>query len=182
MRTTTTNLLRLALVAMAALLLAGCGDDPATIGAIDPDGGLSPEGQRQEYTDGVTRALGQLGSATQNEQYARAVDGGNRKALQVAALAWRQGGAQLKGLNPPEDAVEGHKALVAAVGALDTWNNRIVQAAPNKAKTKQLATQAANSPASRQFEEAVCQLVDAGYEVIDPGACTPLADASAPVG
>ena len=177
--TTKTILWRLALATIAALLLAGCGEsDPGVI----TDSSLSPEGQRQDYVDGVTRALGQLGSATQGPEFARAVDGGNRKQLQIAALAWQQGGAQLKGLSPPKDAVEGHKALVAAVTALDQWNQRIVAAAPNKAKTKQLARQAGASPASQQFEAAVCQIVDAGYEVIDPGACTPLADAEGPVG
>ncbi len=175
-----TQFTRAALALAAAALLAGCGDDPAAIGP-DLGSGLSEEGQRQEYVDGVSRALGQLGS-TQGEQYARAVDAGNRRQLQVAALAWRQGGEQLQGLNPPADAVEGHKALIAAVEGLDQWNQRIVQAAPNKAKTKQLARQASSSPASQQFEGAVCQLVDAGYEVIDPGACTPLADAAPPAG
>lgn len=179
--TTTKTLLRLALATFAALLVAGCGESDPGPGAIG-GGGLSPEGQRQDYVDGVTRALGQLGSATQGPEFAKAVDGGNRRQLQVAALAWQQGGAQLKGLNPPADAVEGHKALVAAVTALDRWNQRIVSAAPNKAMTKKLARQAGASPASRQFEAAVCQLVDAGYEVIDPGACTPLADAEGPVG
>ena len=182
LRTTTTKaFLRLALATIAALLLAGCGESglgPAAVG----DGGLSPEGQRQDYVDGVTRALGQLDSATSGEGFARAVDTGNRRQLQVAALAWQQGGAQLKGLNPPKDAVEGHKALIAAVTALNTWNQRIVGAAPNKAMTRKLARQAGTSPASQQFEAAVCQLVDAGYEVIDPGACSPLADASGPVG
>lgn len=169
------------LLATMAIVVAGCGEQdpgPTVLGG----GELSAEGQRQEYVDGVSRALAQLGSATQGEQFAKAVDGGNRRQLQVAALAWRQGGAQLKGLNPPKDAVEGHKALVAAVDALDAWNQRIVKAAPNKAMTKRLATQASNSPASRNFEAAVCQLVDAGYEVIDPGACTPLSNAEGPVG
>ncbi len=181
MTITTKTLLRAALATFAALLLAGCGESdpgPTAVGG----GGLSEEGQRQEYVDGVSRALGQLGSATQGPAFAKAVEGGNRKQLQVAALAWQQGGAQLKGLNPPKDAVEGHKALVAAVTALDQWNQRIVAAAPNKAMTKRLARQAGASPASRQFEAAVCQIVDAGYEVIDPGACTPLADAEGPVG
>lgn len=176
--------LRRALLALGAatLLLAGCGEgDPGALGPAGVDGGLSPEGQRQEYVDGVGRALNQLGSATQGEGFARAVDGGNKRNLQAAALAWRQGGEQLKGLNPPKDAAEGHAALVKAVEALDVWNQRIVAAAPNKAKTKQLARQAAASPASQQFEAAVCMLVDDGYEVIDPGACTPLADAEGPV-
>ncbi len=178
---TTKTMLRLALASTVALLLAGCGANdpgPTTLGG----GGLSPEGQRQEYVDGVSRALSQLGSATQGEAFTRAVDTGNRRQLQVAALAWRQGGAQLKGLSPPKDAVEGHKALVAAVEGLDTWNRRIVNAAPNKAVTKRLAQRASASAASQQFEKAVCELVDAGYEVIDPGACTPLANAEGPVG
>lgn len=171
---------RLALAGIAALLLAGCGEDPAAIGTGGLEGGLSAEGQRQEYTDGVSRALGQLGAATQGEVFARAVDTGNRKQLQLAALAWRQGGEQLKGLAPPEDAIEGHKALVAAVNGLDAWNKRIVAAAPNKSKTKALARQASGSPASQQFESAVCQLVDAGYEVIDPSACSPLETSASP--
>lgn len=184
-RHSTRRALRLLLaLGAAALLLAGCGEtDPGALGPAGIDGGLSPEGQRQEYVDGVRRALGQLASATQGPAFARAVDGGRRRELQAAALAWRQGGEQLKGLNPPKDAVGGHRNLVAAVEALDAWNQRIVRAAPNKAVTKKLARQAAASPASRQFEAAVCQLVDAGYEVIDdPGVCTPLADADGPVG
>jgi hypothetical protein len=173
----------LVLLATAAMLLAGCGEgDPGAIGPNGIDGGLSAEGKRQEYVDGVTRALGQLGSATNNAGYGRAVDTGNKRQLQGAALAWRQGGQELKTLNPPKDAVEGHKALIAAVEALDAWNQRIVKAAPNKAATKKLARQAGNSAASQQFEAAVCMLVDAGYEVIDPGACTPLADAAGPAG
>ena len=178
-----TKISKVLLALVAVLLLAGCGEeDPGALGPRGLDGGLSPEGQRQEYRDGVERALGQLGAATQGATFAKAVDGGNRRQLQAAALAWQQGGQQLKGLNPPEDAVEGHKALIAAVEALDAWNQRIVRAAPNKAQTKKLARQAQTSPASQQFEAAVCMLVDAGYEVIDPGACTPLADAGGPVG
>jgi hypothetical protein len=179
--TAKTTIWRLALAGAAVLLLAGCGEQdpgPSAVGG----GSLSAEGQRQEYVDGVSRALSQLGSATQGQQFARAVDTGNRRQLQVAALAWQQGGAQLKGLNPPKDAVEGHKALVAAVEGLDAWNQRIVRAAPNKAATKKLARQASASPASQQFEAAVCQLVDAGFEVVDPGACTPLSNAEGPVG
>jgi hypothetical protein len=172
---------KILLALAAALLLAGCGEgDPGALGPSGVDGGLSAEGKRQEYVDGVSRALGQLGSATQGPAFAKAVDGGNRRQLQAAALAWRQGGEQLKGLNPPKDAAEGHAALIAAVEALDAWNQRIVRAAPNKAATKKLARQAGSSPASQQFEAAVCQLVDAGYEVVDPGACTPLANAAGP--
>lgn len=171
------------LAGMAMLLLAGCGDsDPGAIGPSGIDGGLSTEGQRQEYIDGVSRALDQLGTATQGQGFAKAVDTGNSRQLQAAAIAWRQGGEQLKGLNPPKDAAEGHAALIRAVEGLDSWNQRIVRAAPNKALTRKLAKQAAASPASQQLEAAVCQLVDAGYEVIDPGACTPLADAAPPVG
>jgi hypothetical protein len=165
----------------AAMLLAGCGEsDPGAIGPSGVDGGVSPEQQSQDYTDGVSRALAQLGSATQGPAFAKAVDTGSERQLQASALAWRQGGEQLKQLDPPKDAIEGHKALIAAVEALDAWNQRIVAAAPNKAQTKKLARQAQASPASRQFEAAVCQLVDAGYEVVDPGACTPLANASGP--
>lgn len=167
----------------AALVLAGCGErDPGVIGPAGVDGGLSPEGQRQEYVEGVGRSLMLLGQATQGESFAKAVNAGNKRQLQQAALAWRQGAQQLKSVNPPKDAVEGHKALVAAVDKLDAWNKRIVKAAPNKTRTKKLARQASNSPASQQFEAAVCQIVDAGYEVIDPGACTPLANAEGPVG
>lgn len=182
-RITGTTWRRAMLLLAAAVLLGGCGEgDPGAIGPSGIDGGLSPEGQRQEYTDGVGRALSQLGNATQGPGFARAVDNGNRRQLQAAALAWRQGGEQLKSLNPPKDAVEGHTQLVKAVEGLDAWNRRIVAAAPNKARTKALARQATNSPPSRQFEAAVCMLVDSGYEVIDPGACTPLADAAGPVG
>lgn len=178
-----TTIHRLVLAATAALLLAGCGDsDPGAIGPAGVDGGLSAEGQRQEYVEGVSRALAQLGAATQNEGYARAVDKGNRRQLQSAAIAWRQGLQQLKALNPPEQAVEGHNRLLSAVEGLDSWNQRIVNAAPNATRTKALARQASVSPASRSFEASVCVLVDAGYEVVDPGACTPLANAEGPVG
>lgn len=167
---------------VAALLAAGCGDsDPSAIGPTGIDGGLSPEGQRQEYVDGVTRALQQLGSA-QGATFGKAVETGNRKQLQAASIAWRQGGEQLKGLDPPKEAVPGHTALVKAVEALDGWNQRIVRAAPKAASTKKVARQASSSAASKQFEAAVCELVDAGFEVVDPGACTPLANASGPVG
>lgn len=174
--------IRALIVLAGALLLLGCGDDPSVIGPSGIDGGLSPEGRRQEYTDGVGRALAQLGSATQGPAFAKAVDGGNRRQLQTAALAWRQGGEQLRGLDPPKDAAAAHGKLVSAVEGLDAWNQRIVRAAPNKASTRRLARQAVRSPASQQFEAAVCELVDAGYEVVDPGACTPLADAEGPLG
>lgn len=178
-----TTIHRLVLAAVAALLLAGCGDsDPGAIGPTGVDGGISAEGQRQEYVDGVQRALAQLGSATQTPAFARAVDSGNRRQLQSAAIAWRQGMEQLKGLNPPEQAVEGHNQLLTAVESLDSWNQRIVNAAPNTKRTKALARQASESPASRAFEASVCTLVDAGFEVVDPGACTPLANAAGPVG
>lgn len=178
-----TTIHRLVLAAVATLLLAGCGDsDPGAVGPTGVDGGISAEGQRQEYVDGVQRALAQLGSATQNQGFARAVDKGDRRQLQAAAIAWRQGMQQLKALNPPEQAVPGHNRLLSAVEALDSWNQRIVNAAPNAKRTKALARQASDSPASRSFEASVCALVDAGFEVVDPGACTPLANADGPVG
>jgi hypothetical protein len=168
---------RLVLLAMATMVLAACGgSDPNALGP-GVGGELSAEGQRQEYVDGVSRAMSQLGSATQGPAFAKAVDTGNKRQLQVAALAWRQGMQQLKSLAPPADAAAGHKNLVAAVQALDTWNQRIVTAAPNKRRTMALATQAGSSPASKQFEAAVCELVDAGYEVVDPGACGVFQDA-----
>lgn len=175
---------RMLLALCAALLLTGCGEgDPGAIGPSGVDGSMSAEGQRQEYVDGVSRALDQLATGSpQNPGVARAIDTANRRQLQVASLAFRQGGQQLKGLNPPKDAVEGHTNLIKAIEALDAWNQRIVKAAPNKAATKKLAIQASRSPASQQYEAAVCQLVDAGFDVVDPGACTPLADASGPVG
>ncbi|MCW2955380.1 MAG: hypothetical protein JWO69_249 [Thermoleophilia bacterium] len=168
----------------AAMLLAGCGEtDPGAIGPTGVDGLLSPEGQKQEYLDGVGGALTQLSSA-QGEQFGSAVDTANRKQLQVAALAWRQGGEQLKSLSAPKDAVEEHQALVTAIEGLDTWNKRIAAAAPNKAQTRKLARQASNSPASKQYGAALCGLVQAGYEVVDPAACdsTPLESAEGPVG
>jgi hypothetical protein len=172
---------KILLAIAATLLLAGCGEaDPGALGPSGIDGGVSAEQQSQDYTDGVSRALNQLGSATQGPSFAKAVEGGNRRQLQAAALAWRQGGEQLKQLDPPKDAVEGHKALIASVEALDAWNQRLVAAAPNKARTKKLARQAQASPASKQFEAAVCQLVDAGYEVIYPGECSPIANAAWP--
>lgn len=157
------------LVACSALLLAaGCGsDDPGPQGL---GGQLSSEQQRQDYVDGVGRALAQLGSA-QGANYTRFVDSGNKRQLQASSLAWQQGLQQLKSLNPPTDAVEGHKQLVTSVEALHAWNQRIVNAAPNKKRTQALAKQASASPASQQFEQSVCTLVDAGFEVVDPGAC-----------
>jgi hypothetical protein len=176
------QVIKLAVLAtMAALLLAGCGNDSAALGPTGGLDSLSPEGQRQDYVDGVVRALQQLGTATQGATFAKAVNTGNAKQLRAAALAWRQGGEQLKSLDPPKDAVEGHTALVKAVEGLDQWNQRIVRAAPNKAMTKKLSTQAPASQASHQFEPALCTLVDAGFDVLpDSSACQPLSDASAP--
>lgn len=178
---TTRVVLLLALVA-TALFGAGCGDsDPGALGPQGVDGGLSSEGKKQEYVQGVSRALAQLATSQNGKGYAQAVNTGSKRQLQIAALAWQQGGAQLKQLDPPADAVAAHEQLIAAVGALSTWNTKIVAAAPNKARTKQLAKQAAVSPASQAYEASVCKLVDAGYEVIDPTACSPLDAASSPV-
>lgn len=176
-----TRIIRTTLVtAVAALLIAGCADgDPGAIGPAGVDGGLSAEGQRQEYVEGVSNALAQMFSG-QGPNYAKYVTTGNKKQLQATVIAWRQGVQQLKSINPPKDAVAGHTALVTAAQSLDSWNQRIAAAAPNKARTKALARQATNSPASRQLEAAVCQIVDAGFEVADPGTCTPLANAAAP--
>lgn len=169
-------------VLVAAVLLAGCGEaDPGAIGPTGVDGGLSGEGQRQEYIDGVGRALQQLGSA-QGQGFAKAIDAGNTRQLQAAAIAWDQGGEQLQGLDPPKDAVGAHTQLVKAVEGLSVWNQRIAKAAPNKALTRKLGKQASASPASQSFEAAVCGIVDAGYEVIDPAACSPLTNAEGPVG
>lgn len=180
--TTRSRIVALVVVALFAFLAAGCGEsDPGAIGPSGVDGGVSSEQAKQDYVDGVSRALQQLGSA-QGQSFGAAVTKGNAKQLQASAIAWRQGVQQLKGLNPPKDAVAAHQKLVTAVSQLDTWNQRIANAAPNAARTKALARQASASPASRQFEAAVCDLVDAGYEVVDPGACTPLADASGPAG
>ncbi len=164
-------------VAALALVGAGCGEqDP---GPLSVDGQVSSEQQKQDYVDGVSRALAQLGSA-QGQSFGRAVENGNRKQLEAAAIAWRQGLQQLKQLSPPAEAVDGHRKLVNSVQGLDNWNQRIMQAAPNKNRTKALARQASASQASRGFEAAVCTLVDAGFEVVDPGACTPLANAAGP--
>jgi hypothetical protein len=176
-------MVRLVLVAAAAALLAaGCGEgDPGAIGPAGVDGGLSAEGQNQEYVEGVSRALSQMFSG-QGASYGKSVDTGNKKQLQATVIAWRQGVQQLKSINPPKEAVPGHTNLVKAAEALDGWNQRIAAAAPNKNRTKALAKQASNSAASRQLETAVCQIVDAGFEVADPGTCTPLANAAAPNG
>jgi hypothetical protein len=169
-------------IAAAALLAAGCGEgDPGAIGPAGVDGGLSSEGQRQEYVEGVSRALTQMFSG-QGASYGTSIETGNEKQLQATVIAWRQGVQQLKSINPPKDAVSGHTALVKAAESLDGWNQRIAAAAPNKNRTKALARQASNSPASRQLEAAVCEIVDAGYEIADPGTCTPLANAAAPNG
>ena len=183
MRATPMHLVRTTLLALgAALLLAGCGSgDPGALGPNSVDGGLSAEGQKQEYVDGVSRALTQLGTA-QGDSFGKAVENGQKKQLQTAALAWRQGGQQLKELNPPKDAAAAHAKLVKAVDGLAVWNNRLVAAAPNKARTRALAKQAGASAPSQQLEAAVCELVDAGYEIVDSGACTPLANAPSAVG
>lgn len=181
-RTRPTAWLLALLVLSAALVLTGCGEkDPGAIGPTGVDGGLSSEGQAQEYVDGVGRALEQLGAA-QGPGFGKAIDSGNGKQLQEAAISWRQGVEQLRGLNPPKEAVGPHKQLVGAVTELGKWNDRIAKAAPNKAVTRRLAKQASASPASRQFEAAVCGINDAGFGVVDPGACTPLADAEGPAG
>lgn len=171
------------LMGAAILLFAGCGSsDPGALGSGSIDGGLSAEGQKQEYVDGVNRALQQLKSA-QGEDFGRAVEGGQKKQLQVAALSWKQGGQQLKQLNPPKDAAAAHAKLVKAVDALAVWNARLVAAAPNKARTRSIAKQAGTSPASEQYAQALCDLESAGYSVLeDTSVCTPLADAAAPVG
>jgi hypothetical protein len=170
---------RLLVIGLVVALVAGCGDqDP---GPMSLQQQLSADQQRQDYVDGVGRALGQLGSA-QGPTFAQSVDNGNKRELQAAAIAWRQGMQQLKSLSPPPEAAEGHRALLNAVEALDSWNERIVNAAPNRNRTQALARQAAESPASRLFERAVCQLVDEGYEVVDPGACTPMSNAAGPAG
>ena len=172
-----TKAMWLAVVVAVALVGAGCGEEDP--GPLSVDAQLSNEQQKQDYVDGVQRALGQLGSA-QGQTFAKAVDTGNRKQLQAASIAWQQGLEQLKQLSPPADAVDGHRRLVNSVQGLDNWNKRIVAAAPNKNRTKALARQAGASQASTGFEAAVCTLVDAGYEVVDPGVCTPLANAAGP--
>jgi hypothetical protein len=171
---------KLGAVVLAMLVVAGCGEgDPGALGPTGVDAGVSSEQQKEDYVDGVAGALTQLGSS-QGQSFGQAVAKANKRQLQASAIAWRQGLQQLKGLNPPKDAVPGHQKLVAAVEALDGWNKRIIAAAPNAKRTKAVAQQASGSAASRQFEAAVCVLVDAGYEVVDPGACTPLANAAGP--
>lgn len=167
------------LLGVVVLLVAGCGSsDPGALGPAGVDGGLSVQGQKQEYVDGASRALTQLGSA-QGDAFARAVDGGAKRPLQAAALAWKQGDQQLKELNPPKEAAVAHQRLVKAVDSLAVWNDRLVAAAPNPNRTRTLAKQAAGSAASKQFGDAICALVDLGYEVVDSGVCTPLADPAA---
>jgi hypothetical protein len=170
------------LVTALTFAATGCGEqDPGVIGPRGLDAGLTAEGKKQAYADSVGSALQQLGTS-QGPTYGRAVEAGNKRQLQVAALAWKQGLQQLKQANPPKDAAAAHEDLVAAVSELSSWNARITAAAPNKAQTKRLAKQASTGSASQQFEAAVCQLVEAGYEIIDPGACTPLANAEGPLG
>ncbi|MCB0877810.1 MAG: hypothetical protein KDC46_02365 [Thermoleophilia bacterium] len=178
--TTRARIGRLLVVLLALVLVAGCGEsDPGAIGPSGVDGGVSSEQAKEDYVTGVNSALQQLGTA-QGQSFGAAVTKGNKRQLQASAIAWRQGVQQLKGLNPPKEAVPAHTKLVEAVSQLDTWNQRIANAAPNKKRTQTLAKQASGSAASRNFEAAVCELVDAGFEVIDPGACTPLANAAGP--
>lgn len=178
--TRTRTIRRLLVIGVVAVLAAGCGEaDPGPMGL---EAQVSAEQQRQDYVEGVSRALAQLGSpqGPQGQSFSRSVNNGNKRQLQAAAIAWRQGLEQLKALSPPKEAVDGHNALVNSVQGLDNWNQRIVNAAPNKNRTKALARQAGASQASMGFEAAVCKLVDAGFEVVDPGACTPLANAAGP--
>jgi hypothetical protein len=177
---------RAALVALAVaamVFVAGCDNgDPGALGAMGVDG-LSNEQAKQDYTDGVGRALQQLGSA-QGQGFGKAVDTGNKKQLQAAAIAWQQGLEQLKQVDPPKDVVAQHVALVKAVETLDVWNKRVAKAAPNKFMTRKLGKQASASPASKAFAGSICDIVDAGYDVVDSSACTPLAaeDAQNPAG
>lgn len=167
-----------ALLVAAAVLVAGCDNgDPGAMGAMGVDG-LSNEQAKQDYTDGVGRALQQLGSA-QGEAFGKAVETGNKKQLQASSIAWEQGLEQLRQVDPPKDVVGQHTALVKAVETLNVWNKRIAANAPNKFKTRKLGKQAAASPASDAFGGVLCDIVDVGYDVIDSAACTPLADEAA---
>ena len=166
----------LAVVAMA--FVAGCGEqDPGALSATGV-GGLSTEGQRQEYTEAVGRALQQLGAA-QGQSFGRAIELGNKKQLQASAIAWEQGVEQLKQIDPPKDVVGQHTALVKAVETLNTWNKRLVAAAPNKTRTRKIGKAASTSPASQQFAGAICDIIDVGYDIADSSACTPLGQESA---
>ena len=167
-----------ALLVAASVLVAGCDNgDPGAMGAMGVDG-LSNEQTKQDYTDGVGRALVQLGSA-QGQAFGKAVETANKKQLQASAIAWEQGLEQLKQVDPPKDVVGQHTALVKAVETLNVWNKRLATAAPNKAKTRKLGQQASASPASNAFGAAICDIVDVGYDVVDSSACTPMADEAA---
>ena len=82
----------------------------------------------------------------QGPQWGRAIQGGNKRQLQVAAIGWQEGVETLRSLNPPKDATGPHRRLVAATQGLAKWNTRLVAAAPDKKRVAAVARQAQNSP------------------------------------
>jgi hypothetical protein len=167
---------------IAAMLVAACGErDPGALGPTGIDGGVSQQSRKQDYLDGVQRALGQF-APTLGPDFARAAGAANRRQLQVVALRWDEGVATLKQLDPPADAVGAHKRLLAASEARAAWNARIIAAAPNKKRVLGLTRQAERGSDSKAFEDAICELVDLGYPVVEDDACSPLNEAGGPGG
>lgn len=163
-----------------ALGLSACGeDDPGALGAT----GLkqtSASAQRQDYVEGVDRALSRLGVA-QGPSFSRAIASGERRQLEMSALAWDEGVQMLRQLDPPEEAVAQHRALVASTQALAGWNRRMVGVAPDRKKVAWVAKQASMSPQSAAYEKSVCGLVEVGYDVVPPELCGPMSEAEGPV-
>lgn len=171
-------LVGLALVLMASLALAACGDgEPGSSG-----GSLTPSEKaaaKQAYERSMGQVAGTLDDGT-TPPFQFLIDKGIRKGLLEAAQNWDKATTLAAGISPPADIIDEHRDLVAAMRKLSAWNLKIAKAAPNVKRTKVAAAQAMNSQASKDFKAAIDAIQAKGYQVMGTGEASPLDSAGTP--
>jgi multidrug efflux pump subunit AcrA (membrane-fusion protein) len=140
---------RLALLAVAGLLLAGCGGS----------GRLSKSAYEEHLqTDGKTvqatvTALTKT-APTSLAQFAQRVD--------AAEAAVKKAGDDLASLKPPSDAADDNEALVAAFRAIQSALEKVKA---NPAGAQAIVTKLEASPQLKAAEKATADLKKKGYKV-----------------
>lgn len=92
--------------------------------------------------------------------------------LAAFARDWRSAIELLDSVKPPADAAAAHRRLIDAMRRLAPYNDRMADAAPDKAAVKRVLAEGNADAASGEFHAAQCALQAAGYSVVDDEDCS----------
>jgi hypothetical protein len=160
------RLVAVLICAVAALGLSACSPGGEPPGPSDSrallNDSFKEDGERETYMAAMAKVEAAMGKA----DFASAARNGKQQQLKSYDRNWDKATQLAAAIDPPADVAEQHAQLVKSMKALGKWNQRMVDAAPNKARTSRLYSQAMKSPASEQLGGAISGILGAGYPIM----------------